>query len=77
MDNRRQAIDTAIDFTQRALDILDSVGDVSAAAHLQAALNAMTDAPIPRTIEEADAMLQTPEAQAIVARWDPDRKKKA
>jgi hypothetical protein len=69
MDNGKLAKDTATDFTRRALDLADEIGEDLAAIHLQAALDILTDAPIPRTIEEAEAMLQSPEAQAIMAQW--------
>ncbi|WP_313802573.1 hypothetical protein [Sphingobium sp.] len=50
------------------MDLLDDVGEAAPAVHLQMALDVLTGAPIPRTLEEAEAMLDTKEARALFAR---------
>lgn len=49
----------ALNFMQRALALLDGIEEYIPALHLQYAINIMTDAPIPRTNDEAEAMLNT------------------
>lgn len=61
MQDRKLAKEIVIDFTRRALGLADEIGDDLAAVHLQTALDTLTGAPVPRTLEEAEAMLQLPE----------------
>ena len=68
MVNRATALNTALNLMERALELLDEVGASAPGVHLQMAIDVMTNAPIPRTIEEADAMLDTDEARALMAR---------
>ena len=68
MVDRATALNTALNLMERALELLDDVGASAPGVHLQMAIDVMTNAPIPRTIEEADAMLDTDEARALMAR---------
>lgn len=68
MVNRATALNTALNLMERALELLDDAGASAPGVHLQMAIDVMTNAPIPRTIEEADAMLDTDEARALMAR---------
>ncbi|MCH4894426.1 hypothetical protein GO308_15010 [Sphingomonas sp. SFZ2018-12] len=64
----QEILSAAITLARQALDMLDSIDASHPAVHLQYAIDVMTDAPIPRTEEEAEAMLQTPECQALMRR---------
>jgi hypothetical protein len=66
--NRAQAIDSAISLMEGALQQLDSVNETGAAAYLQQAINELTGAPRPQTVEQAEVLLETPEARAILER---------
>ena len=68
MDNRAQDLAEALDLTRRALAILDNVRADLPAIHLQQAIDELTDAPIPRTPDEAEAMMATPEMQMLLRR---------
>ena len=68
MVDREQMTNMALSLTRRALEILDALGEIGPDVHLQQAIDMMTDAPIPRTLEESEAMLDTPEARAIFER---------
>lgn len=67
--DRVKALSMAQSLMQRALELLDIADEPAPAVHLQQAINVLTGAPIPRTIEEAEAQLDTPEARAIQDRW--------
>lgn len=64
----QEVLSAAITLARQALDMLDSIEASHPAVHLQYAIDLMTDAPIPRTEKEAEAMLQTPECQALMRR---------
>jgi hypothetical protein len=64
----QEILSAAITLARQALDMLDSIDASRPAVHLQHAIDVMTDAPTPRTEEEAEAMLQTPECQALMHR---------
>lgn len=67
-----QMRNTALHLTERALELLDEVGDskaISVGVHLQMAIDVMTDAPI-ATRENVEAFLASPAGQAMMARWD-------
>lgn len=68
MVEKAQALLTAQNLMERALELLDEVGESAPAVHLQMALDVLTGAPIPRTVEEAEAMLDTKEARTLMAR---------
>lgn len=68
MIERAQVVDIAVSLTQRALEILDEIGDTGPNVYLQGAIDMMTDAPVPRTQEEAGAMSDTPEFRAMQKR---------
>ena len=63
-----ETISAAIVLVRQALDMLDSINVRHPAVHLQYAIDIMSDAPIPRTAEEAEIMLQTPECQVLMRR---------
>lgn len=67
---RERALQMAQSLMRRALELLDMVDEPAPAVHLQHAIDVLTNAPIPRTIEEAEAQLDTPEARAIQDRWN-------
>lgn len=50
--------------------LLDSVGASTSACFLQQAIDVMTDAPIPTTIEEVEAAFATPECAALLERLE-------
>ena len=64
----QEVLSAAITLARQALDMLDSIDASHPAVHLQYAIDVMTDAPTPGTEEEAEAMLQTPECQALMRR---------
>lgn len=66
--NRAQTIDSAICLMKEALQQLDSVDETGAAAYLQQAINQLTGSPRPQTVEQAEVLLETPEARAISKR---------
>lgn len=68
MVEKAQALLTAQNLMERALELLDEVGESAPAVHLQMALDVLTGAPIPRSLEEAEAMLDTKEARTLMAR---------
>lgn len=70
MVDRNQLMQMALQLMDRALEVLDEIGEHDAAIHLQQALDVARRAPIPRTVEEAEAMLDTPEMQALQERLD-------
>lgn len=65
---REQGLNMALSLTRRALELLDAFDERGPAVHLQQAIDVMTDAPVPRTVEEAEAMLDSPECRAIQQR---------
>ena len=67
MDNEKIAAATML--AKEALALLDSAGAAHAACFLQHAIDTMTDAPIPKTAEEVEAALSTPECQALMRRY--------
>ena len=68
MEEQNGELSAALALARRALDLLDAVGGKGAAIHLQRAIDAMTRTPVPRTEEEAAALLATPEAQELQER---------
>ena len=68
MVDRATTLDTALTFMERALELLDDASASLPALHLQMAIDQMTGAPIPRTVEEADAMMDTPKMRALMER---------
>lgn len=68
MEEPNGELSAALALARRALDLLDAVGEKGAAIHLQRAIDAMTRTPVPRTEEEAAALLATPEAQELQER---------
>jgi hypothetical protein len=68
MKDRAEALNTALNLMTMALTLLDDIGERLPAIDLQHAIDVLTDAPVPRTIEEAEAMLDTPEARAMRSR---------
>ncbi len=63
----------AVSLMRMALALLDRAAETEAACQLQQAIDIATHAQIPSTIEEAEAQLDTPEAQAILRRLWPER----
>lgn len=68
MAERDQRFSTAETLMRRALDLLDANCERGAAIHLQRAIDVLADQPVPRTEEEADAMLGTSEAWELQKR---------
>lgn len=68
MTEQRPDISTAVSLMRMALALFDQAGNTRAAAHLQHAIDVAIDAPIPRTTEEADALLETHEARRLLDR---------
>ena len=68
MGERDRKLGVALGLARRALDLLDTLGDKGAAIHLQRAIDAMTRTPVPRTEEEAAALLATPDARELQER---------
>jgi hypothetical protein len=68
MVDRNQMMQMALQLMDRALEVLDEIGEQDAAFHLQQALDVARKTPIPRTVEEMEAMLATPEMQALQER---------
>lgn len=68
MDNETILAATAL--AREALALLDSVGASTSACFLQQAIDVMTDAPIPTTIEEVEAAFATPECAALLERLE-------
>lgn len=64
----RANTETAVSLMKMALALLDKTGEHDAAASLQHAISIADHEPIPTTIEEAEAMLETPAAQALLQR---------
>ena len=62
---REQALSMALSLSRRALELLDAFDESIPAIHLQRAIDVMTGAPIPRTAEEAEVMLDRPESRAV------------
>lgn len=75
MTGRGAAKTRAIEHCRKALALLVEAGDVGATAKLQTALDHMVGAPVSRTLVEADAMLEIPEALEIVRElgWDQQK----
>lgn len=57
MVDRAQVIGGALNFMDRARELLDNAGERNVAVHLQQAIDVARGAPVPRTIAEAEAML--------------------
>ncbi|MHA0337527.1 hypothetical protein [Sphingomonas aquatilis] len=68
MVEREQALNMALSLTRRALELLDDFDERGPAVHLQQAIDVMTNAPIARTEEEVEAVLDSPECRAITER---------
>ncbi len=65
---REQGLNMALSLTRRALELLDAFDERGPAVHLQQAIDDMTNAPIPRTEDEVEAVLASPECRAIAER---------
>lgn len=65
---REQALNMALSLSRRALELLDAFDERGPAVHLQQAIDVMTNAPIARTEEEVEAVLDSPECRAIAER---------
>lgn len=65
---REQALNMALSLTRRALELLDAFDERGPAVHLQQAIDVMTNAPIARTEEEVEAVLDSPECRDIAER---------
>jgi len=57
MVKHEMAKSTALSMMHRALDLLDEAGEAVPAVHLQLAIDKLTKAPVPRTIEEVEAQI--------------------
>lgn len=64
---REQMRLTALSLLQRSLELLDEIDDLTAACHVQHAIDVMTNAP--RTMAEAEAMLDSPAGRALQKRF--------
>ena len=60
--------ETAVSLMKMALALLDAEGELTVAAALQHAISIAEAEPIPQSIEEAEAMLASPAARALVQR---------
>ena len=67
MENETMAAATAL--AREALALLDSIGAAHPACYLQHAIDVMTDAPVPKTVEDVEAAFSTPEGQALLLRY--------
>lgn len=65
---REQGLSMALSLTRRALELLDTFHERAPAILLQHAIDKMTDAPTPRTDQEAEAILDSPEGRALQER---------
>ena len=65
MADREQAMIMALNLMDQALELLDDSGESLVAAHLQHAIDVARGAPIPRTAEEVEEMLNSPEVRAF------------
>lgn len=61
MTEQRSELSTAVSLMKMALALLDKAEETGVAARLQSAIDLAVDAPIARTIEEIDAMLENEE----------------
>lgn len=68
MVDREQMMQMALRLMDRALEVLDELDESDVAVHLQHAIDIARKAPIPQTVEEAEALLDSPEAQALQRR---------
>lgn len=68
MADRAQALNTALNLMRHALELLDTFGERETGIHLQHAIDTLTDAPVARSVDEAEAMLDSPESQEIQKR---------
>lgn len=60
--------ETAISLMKMALALFDRAGEAASAAALQQAISVAGDEAIPLTIEQADALLDIPEARCLIDR---------
>lgn len=65
---REQMRLTALSLLQRSLELLDEIEEMTPACHVQHAIDVMTNAPIPRTVAEAEALLDSPEGRLLQQR---------
>ncbi|KQO07854.1 hypothetical protein [Sphingomonas sp. Leaf242] len=70
MNKLIQARNTALDLMTRALELLDGIGEDEAATDLQQAIDTLNGAHEPKTCEESEAALETPEVRIILERMD-------
>lgn len=68
MVDRARTLNTALNLMERALELLDDAGESVPATYLQMAVAVMSSAPVPQTIEEADAILATPKMRVLAER---------
>ena len=55
-----------------ALALLDKIGRSTSAIHLQHAIDVAMEAPIPRTVEEAEAIIESPAVQRLAKRLNAE-----
>ncbi len=67
--DRERALNMAQSLMRRALELLDMFDEQAPAVHLQHAIDVLTNAPVPRTVDEADALLAAPEVRALQERF--------